>query len=186
MAENTMRYVISIMAADRPGIVAAVSGAVCALSGNIVSLSQTVINDYFTIILIADFPEKTALETLKDNVEKSGAPGEFSVMARCYESAGASSELESAGAAQYMLCATGLDRKGIIYQISKTLGNKGINILDIATYLQGDQFVLVAQIIMPAGVDVRFLQDEIAAIGASHNIAVTLQHLDIFKETNRI
>jgi glycine cleavage system transcriptional repressor len=174
------------MSADRPGIVAAVSGAVLELSGNIVALSQTVLNEYFTIILIADFPERVTAEHLRKQVENAAPPGEFSVMVRPYETTRVSSPFLSSGANQYVLSATGLDRKGIIHRISRTLADRDINILDIATYLKGDQFVLVAQIVVPPDVDVRCLQDKLSAIATSHSISINLQHIDIFKETNRI
>ena len=174
------------MAEDRPGIVAAVSQAVLKLDGNIVALSQTVLNDYFTIILIADFPEKVSAEKLRECVENAGSSGEFSVMSRPYQPSSTSSWFSSAESTQYMLTATGTDRKGIIHQISQSLATKGINILDIATYLEADKFILVAQIVVPSDINVRCLQDELSAIGVSKNISINLQHIDIFKATNRV
>lgn len=186
MTELPNRYVLSIMAKDRPGIVAAISRAVLKLNGNIIALSQTVLNDYFTIILIADFPEEVTAEQLREYVENSGLPGEFSVITRPYQPSSSLHGFSPSDTTQYVLTATGTDKKGIIHQISQSLATKGINILDIATYLEMDTFILVAQILVPSGINIRCLQDELAAIGTSKNISINLQHIDIFKATNRI
>lgn len=174
------------MAADRPGIVSAASETIFKLSGNIVALSQTVLKDYFTILIIADFPSNIAVDKLRTEVERGGNPGEFAVMVRPYEKTELPAVLLSPDATQFMLSATGDDRKGVIFQISRILGKNRINIMDIATHLEGNQFVLVAQILVPPDLDVRCIQDELAAIGTSGNLSIHLQHINIFKETNRI
>ena len=50
------KYIISVTAADRVGIVYSVTGALLDLGGNILELSQTVMRGYFTIILEVEFP----------------------------------------------------------------------------------------------------------------------------------
>jgi glycine cleavage system transcriptional repressor len=174
------------MAADRPNIVASISGAVRSLKGNIVALSQTVVEGYFTIIVVADFPASVKADVLRQRVEEGGDKDEFAVMVREYKAGVGVSDSGESESGQYILSATGEDRKGAIYDISITLGNLGINILDIATYLQGDQFVMVAQIQLPRDFDVEILQDKLAAIGSQGGFSIHLQHTDVFKETNRI
>ncbi len=186
MDNSTQRYVISIMAADRPGIVAAVSKTIYMLQGNISALSQTVVCNHFTILVIADFPAEITEQELHDKLEGAGEPGEFGVMVRKFKEPRISRELLSNNAPQYILSASGMDRKGVIYEISTTLGNNNINIIDIATYIEGDQFVMVAHIVVPPELDVRCVQDELHAIATSSDISLNLQHINIFRETNRI
>ena len=186
METRAKRYVLSIMSADRPGIVAAISGAIRELDGNIVALSQTVIEGYFTILVIADFPAKVSPEKLTTRVEAGGEVGEFRVMVMESGVRSLKHSGERLTPASYVLSAKGMDRKGAIHEISSALGECDINIIDIATYLEGKEFVLVAQIEVPHDFDVLFLQDKLAAMGDSGNFSINLQHSNIFKATNRI
>jgi len=173
------------MSEDRPGIVASVSGSVLELEGNILALSQTVVEGYFTIILIAEFPEKVKEEILRQKLVGAGKSGEYSVIVREYKTPKLPDALQRE-TTQYVLTATGTDTRGIIHLISSNLGQRGININDIASYLEGDQLILVAQLLVPKDVDILCLQDEIAAIGMREKLSIHLQHINIFRETNRI
>ncbi len=184
MSDN-IRYVISVMAADKPGIVAAISGAIFQLKGNIVALSQTVLEGYFTIILVADFPHSVTAESLQQKIETADPEGQFNVIVCPYQQIFLPKNLQE-GTTEFVLTARGKDRRGIIYRISKTLADKGINILDIATYLEGNQFVLIIHLLIPAEIDVWCLQDELMALSTPQNFSLSLQHIDTFKETNRV
>ena len=48
-------YIVTVTAADRVGIVHAVTGSIRDLRGNILELSQTVMWGYFTIIVAVEF-----------------------------------------------------------------------------------------------------------------------------------
>ena len=52
------KFILSIMSQDRVGIVADVAGAIKALRGNLEDMTQTVLRGYFTMILLAEFPDK--------------------------------------------------------------------------------------------------------------------------------
>jgi predicted amino acid-binding ACT domain protein len=185
MTSTTRKYSISLMAEDRPGIVAAVSGSILDLQGNIIAISQTVVNGYFTIILVTEFPESVSPELLQQKLIDSGRAGEYSVMVRNYVEPHLAASLQS-GSSQYVLTATGPDTSGIIHLISINLARRGVNILDISGHREYDQLILVAQLDVPQDVDILCLQDELAALGMKKNISIHLQHINIFKETNRI
>jgi len=179
------KFTISLVSEDRPGIVANVSAAVFELEGNILGLSQTVVEGYFTIILVGEFPGTVTSEGIRKTIEKSGGTGEYSVIVRDYKKPRLPAYLEK-DATEYVLTATGPDNKGIIHHISRTLSGRGINILDIAVYKEKDQVMIVAQVLVPHSVDLFCLKDELAALGMSQKLSVHLQHINIFKETNRI
>ena len=182
---RTKKYAISIMSEDRPGIVASVSGGILDLQGNIAAISQTVVNGFFTIILVAEFPEHVTAEVLQDKMLKSGGAGEFGVIVKDYKEPPVPDSLKS-GSRQYVLTANGPDASGIVFLISMNLSRRGINILDISGHKEQDQIILVAQLEVPDNIDLQCLQDELAAIGMKKNISIHLQHINIFKETNRI
>jgi len=173
------------MSEDRPGIVASVSECLLALRGNIAAISQTVVNSYFTIILVVECPADISAEILQKKLLQSGHEGEYSVIVREYREPVATEEKQG-HSRQYVLTITGADTSGIVHQISSNMAKRGVNILDISGHRENDQIVLVAQLVVPEEIDLMCLQDELAAIGMKKNISVHLQHINIFKETNRI
>ena len=62
------RYVIGLMAANRTGILAAVTTAMAELGGDIQEVSQTVMQKFFTIILAADFPDHRQAEVIVEHL----------------------------------------------------------------------------------------------------------------------
>lgn len=183
------KYTISVLTGDRPGIVAAISGAVSELDGNILALSQTVVSDYFTIILVVEFPGSTTGSQVEKAITDAGETGEFSVIVRDYvDSAGRPGPYGSITpkGEQYVLTAHGEDTRGLIYQISSSLAKKGINILDIAVYMKGGNVVLVAQLFVPFETDLPRLRQDLEKLEANPEMRIHLQHIDIFNQTNRI
>ena len=54
-----MRAVITVVGNDKPGIIAAVSGALAEKKVNILDISQTIMQDVFTMIMLVDSGEMT-------------------------------------------------------------------------------------------------------------------------------
>ena len=64
------RIVVTVLGADRCGIVAAVAGALSECNGNIVDISQTILSGIFTMTMLVDLDEtKTTFDTLRDYAE---------------------------------------------------------------------------------------------------------------------
>lgn len=185
MNDITKKFAVSVMSEDRPGIVASLSGCILEMRGNITAISQTVVNGYFTIILVVECPSDISAEILQKNLLHTGQEGEYSVIVREYREPIAPEE-ETGHSQQYVLTITGTDTSGLVYQISSNMARRGVNIVDISGHRENDQIVLVAQLVVPEKIDLMCLQDEFAAIGMKKNISVHLQHINIFKETNRI
>ena len=177
-------FIVSVMAKDRPGIVAAVSGAVAALGGNITHLSQTVLREYFTIILSLEAPDSLDTETLRETVAAAGAPGEFQVGAAVFEEGGdwrGGRPLE-----RFVLTARCRDRTGIIHRISRTLADASINIDDFYAYVLEGELIMILQLGVPAGVSIPQIQEDLERLAREEGISAHLQHEDIFRATTEL
>ena len=62
------RYIITFMAANRVGILAAVTTSLAELGGDIQEVSQTVMQRFFTIIMSAEFPENRDPSVIIDHI----------------------------------------------------------------------------------------------------------------------
>lgn len=61
------RIVVTVLGADRSGIVAAVATQLSTHNGNIVDISQTIIGGIFTMTMLVDLDEtKTPFDVLRD------------------------------------------------------------------------------------------------------------------------
>ncbi len=70
---DSMRAVISVVGKDRPGILAFVSGYCAERNINIVDVTQKVLQDLFTMIMIADFPlDAGHFQETADDLEERG------------------------------------------------------------------------------------------------------------------
>lgn len=177
-------FIVSVMAKDRPGIVAAVSGAVAALGGNITHLSQTVLRGYFTIILSLEAEDSLDAETLRERIAASGGPGEFQVGAAPFEDTEpwhGDRPLE-----RFVLTARCRDRSGIIHRISRTLAEASINIDDFYAYVLDGELIMTLELGVPSGVSVPEIQKDLERLAEEEGIVAHLQHEDIFRATTEL
>ena len=178
-------YVLNVMADDRPGIIAAVSGVIVCLHGNIDACSQTVLGGYFTQILVVSLPDPMDPEALADKVRRSqlGSDG-LQVVARPYTSPPA--RATKCPVDTFVITAFGKDKPGIIHRFSQYLAGKDINVVDLYWDCQDEDFVLVSQVQIPSRWDLSMLQADLEEIGREQDFAVRLQHENIFVATNQL
>jgi predicted amino acid-binding ACT domain protein len=172
------------MSRDRVGIVAGVTRAILDLRGNVEALSQTVLRGYFTFILTVRFPEPRGIDEVRGAVEGSGAAGELSVSVKVREDAAA--KASAVDGDQFVITIMGKDRPGVIARISSYLSSRSINIVDLYAYTEGDNFVMVSQVLIPRAMDVRQLQIDLESLPLGSDLLIRLQHEDIFVATNEI
>jgi glycine cleavage system transcriptional repressor len=75
----------------------------------------------------------------------------------------------------YVLTVHGGDRPGIVSAVTGELAAAGGNITDLTTRLTGSLYLLVAEVDLPADVDVDALTARLAATGESLGVGVTLR-----------
>jgi glycine cleavage system transcriptional repressor len=172
--------VISVMAKDRPGIVAEVTAGISALGGNLADLRESVLCGYFTMILIAGFPSEVSIEDVESALVDATAS---SVSVALHEG----SLTEAADTEHdYVLSAVGRDRVGLVAQVSNFCFERGVNILDLASHVEADQYTMMLQIDLSGLQSLDTFKKEISAFGKESGLNLVLQHNDIFRATNEI
>ncbi len=176
-------FIVSVMAADRPGIVAAVSGAVAGLGGNITHLSETVLRGYFTIIFSLEAPETLEPDELRTAVAHSGEKGEFEVgvLPFCESRQAPDKRTE-----RFVLTAKCTDRRGIISRISRTLSDAGINIDDFYAYVHESDLIMILELAVDSPEALAQAQEELDELARAAAVSVHLQHEDIFRATTEL
>lgn len=179
------RYIIGLMAANRTGILAALSTALAELGGDIHEASQTVMEKFFTIILAADFPDHRDPQVIVDHIRGICSPFGVEVYLKDPER----EKLQEGPNGQFEKCfltLTGHDTPGIIRQISARLARDEIDIRDLYALRRENEkaFVMILELAIPPGVDILALQGELEQLGAPIGLSATLQHANIFAATN--
>lgn len=177
-------YVISIMTRDRVGIIADVTGTIRNLGGNLADLSQTVLGGYFTMILIASFPPAVTPKVLRERLGNLDPDEPFEVGIKLRRDPGPATAVAHEN--RYVLTAVGPDKIGLVAALSGFLREKGINIEDLATLVEGAQYWMILQVTLPAGTEIGKLKRSLKLVMAEVGVSAELQHHDIFRATNEV
>jgi len=179
------RYIITIMAANRVGILAAITKALYELKGNLLEVSQTVLQQFFTIILSAEFPTEHEPQVIIDHLNDIGRSFglEINLKDPDRETLQPAPDQESE---KFFLTATGSDKPGMIRELTARLSQESIDVTDLYARRESPshRFVIVMELAVPTGIDTLMLKKDMEAIGEEVGLAVALQHENIFTVTN--
>lgn len=145
-------FALTIIGRDRPGIVSDVTEILFNIGCNIADSSCSILGGQFAMILILAHPDYTDRESFG----KAFAPleeSELSVFLRTLKPGGEIHQ-ESDGEI-CMISVYGSDKPGIVFRVSKELGERKVNITDLNTKLIGSEdrpvYVMMLEAILPPG-----------------------------------
>lgn len=163
---------VSAIGADRPGIVAAVTGALAEVGGNLEDTSMTILRGHFAMTLVV------ACDRTAEQVEAALAPvaEELGLLASVREV----SEHAEAGppGEHHVLTLHGADRPWIVARVSGLVAASGGNVTDLVTRLAGPLYVLTMELDLPVGVDSSALSAQLAELAADLGVEASLRPAD--------
>jgi len=174
------------MSHDRVGIIYDVSSAISEMQGDIADLRQSVLRGYFTMILVASFPEGTTEDAIQRRlraIDREGAPP-LEITVRQVGDVGPdedSAVLENA----YVLTASGADRIGFVATVSSFCAQNGVNILDLSTAVDDGTYIMILLVDL-SPCNVGEIRQKLRRFGQETGFNVVLQHYDIFKATQEV
>lgn len=159
------RFVITLTAANRVGILAAVSNALTELGGDLWHISQTVVEKFFTMIIAADFPEGRTADVVLDHIRDVCGPYAVEVSLKEPAQEKLPDDPED-GMGQYFLTIEGKNQPGIIRLVSGRLAHDQIDIVNLEAVRldEGDKFLFSMEIATPKGTNVDQLQSDLASL----------------------
>lgn len=174
-----MKYIISVLCLDRPGIVFNMSSAVARQGGNIDDMRQDVIEGYFTGVMAVTFENDCNIDKLKEDMNITGE-GEVSIIP--YKENDFAFETQE----KYVLTVSCKEQKGIVAAITSYLYDNKINIDSISAFAEGDKFVIVTELSVPGSKAALKIKNDIRKIGKGWDLSVHLSHENIYLATNTI
>ncbi|MFW5802839.1 MAG: glycine cleavage system protein R [Verrucomicrobiota bacterium] len=178
-------FALSIMTRDRVGIVADITTALRNLNGNLADLSQTVLRGYFTMIVIASFPENVSAGDIRAEFATLSGDDPFEVGVKPFEPNKAGT-VSAGRTSRHVLSVSGPDRVGFVAAVSQELVRWSINIDDIASTVRDGQYVMFLLLELPVDLSMNDFRKGLDAATADIGAVYQLQHDDIFRATNEI
>lgn len=187
---------MSALGADRPGIVAAVSGVLVDLGCNLEDSTMTILRGHFAILLVVAAPAEVTSDVLEDALgpvsetfdltvavrrltetpERSGETGTSQVSGEVRASA-AEAPVDALGEA-WTIAVHGADRPGIVHAVAGALAEVKGNVVDLATHLVGEPeapvYVMTMRATLPAGEAGEAAAQHVARAAAALDVRCTI------------
>jgi glycine cleavage system regulatory protein len=168
--------VLALIGSDRPGLVETVAAIIAAHRGNWVESRMIQLAGKFAGILRAELPP----EAVDDAVRALGGL-ESRGLRVVVETAARKARPPKDASRTMVLDLVGLDRPGIVYEISQVLANSGINVEELTTNrssapMSGDiLFQARAQVALPSSTDLAQLRVALERVGNDLMVDVRLE-----------
>ena len=148
------RLWLSALGADRPGIVAAVSGVLVDLGCNLEDSTMTILHDHFAVLLVVSAPDDVTAAALESALGAVAQRFELVVAVRPLTDTGSRGEDRTA-VEPWTVAVHGADRPGIVRDVTTALADAGGNVVDLSTHLVGGAgapvYVMTLRVTLPGG-----------------------------------
>jgi glycine cleavage system transcriptional repressor len=185
------RLWLSALGADRPGIVAALSGVLVDLGCNLEDSTMTILQGHFAVLLVVAAPDGVTAATLDDALREVAGRFELVVAVRPLADTQTPDTqppgAPAPGAAAppptepWTIAVHGADRPGIVREVTGALAKAGGNVVNLSTHLVGDAdapvYVMTLSVTLPAGP-----AGETAADGIRRTVAALDVHCSVHRD----
>lgn len=149
----TSEFAVWAMGADRPGIVAAVTGVLYRMGCNLKDCSMTVLSGHFAMMMLVERSDDLGPDALEAELARAEGCAELTLAVRAVgESASIMVEGEP-----YIVSVYGADHPGIVHRIATVLADHSVNITDVNTRVIGADgepvYAMLLEVRLPANLD---------------------------------
>lgn len=141
---------ITVVGADRPGIVATVTKVLFERGCNLEDVSSTILRGHFSMMLVVSAPEE--LDAARLEAELNDAGGELGLIVTVRPVPRAEGDVVEP---THMVSVYGADRPGIMFKVAEALAAQGANITDLTSRVIGEDsapvYALMLEVAFPEG-----------------------------------
>ena len=168
---------ITAIGADRPGVVAGVTGALAELDGNLEDTSMTILGGRFAMVLIVAVPEGVGVAEVEQALAGPAAELHLDISVHPSEAGPPRTAGERWSVAVY-----GADRPGIVHRFATVLADHGANVTDLATRVIGDVdhpvYAMLMDVAVPESADADALGNRLADTAAEIGVECSMHRSD--------
>ena len=170
-------WIIIMTAANRAGILAAVTRAMHDLKGDLRESSQTVVRGFFTMIFSADFPETIGQEVIRDHLQDVCRPFSIDLAVRDPET---HLPVYAAGVQDtraFRLRVGGRNEPGFLQVLSQLMARLDIDItgMHAVRTAENGEFEMILKLALPSSVVPDHLLQEIETVGRNFGTTAELR-----------
>ena len=167
--------VVTAVGADRPGIVAAITGALLELGGNLEETRAALLRGSFATVLAVAVPDGVGREEVQAALRPVALELGLGLWVGDAEPRTEAPPLPRAVVSVY-----GADHPGIVHAMATALAGAGANIVDLSSRLVGDPpiYVLGIEVELPAGADAVSLRRALAPVAAQSGVELAIESED--------
>jgi glycine cleavage system transcriptional repressor len=163
---------VTAVGADRPGIVAALTGALLEIGGNLEDMRAALLRGSFATVLAVALPDEVG----PAEVEAALRPVADELGLGLWVGA-AAPQRPGAPLRRCVLSVYGADHPGIAHGFARALADRSANIVDLSARLVGDPpiYVLGIEVELPPSLEVGALAAALAPVAEEHQVEMTLE-----------
>jgi glycine cleavage system transcriptional repressor len=169
---------ITAIGADRPGVVAAVTGVLADLEGNLEDSSMTILGGRFAMVLIVAVPDSLSADEVHAALEGPAAELGLDVSVSPSDTTGPSRTGEPWSVTVY-----GADRPGIVHRFAQVLADAGVNITDLTTRVIGSSdrpvYAMLLDVILPDAVGPDDLRQRLTLVARELGVECSMHAADV-------
>ncbi len=168
---------VTAIGRDRPGIVAAVTGALLDLGGNVEDSQMSILGGHFAVMLLVEIPAGTERERVVERLGEVAQEHELEAISVAEVSDGAVRPAPPS----HVLSVYGADRPGIVHAIASALAEVEVNITDLETKLTGTSetpvYVMVLEVALGDAVSDN-VETALRLAAGKAGVEISLRELD--------
>ncbi len=166
-------FAVTAVGADRPGIVAAVTGAFADHGCNLEDSSMTILRGQFAMMLVVDAPAGVGAGELEAALAGPASDLDLVVTVRP-----AGEPAAEPGADSWTVSVYGADHPGIVHGVAALLADRAVNIVDLSTRVVGTPespvYTMILEVTLPPGGDPHQLQADLDATAGELGVTCRL------------
>ncbi|MCU1462105.1 MAG: amino acid-binding protein [Acidimicrobiales bacterium] len=144
-------FAVTAVGADRPGIVAAVTGVFVEHGCNLDDCSMTILRGHFAMMIVVDAPARLDADALEQALATPAAAYDLVLAVRAIDDERPPSPSGDA----WNVAVYGADRPGIVHRVTSLLAAEGANVVDLSTRVIGPAdrpvYAMLLDVTLPSG-----------------------------------
>ena len=169
---------ISAIGADRPGIVAAVTGVLVEQGCNLEDTSMSILRGHFAMMLVVSAPDAVDAGSLERALGAAAEQLDLVVAVRAIDD----DVPMSPPGAPYALSVYGADRPGIVHRVTVALADLRVNVVDLATRMIGGSerpvYAMLLDVTLPPDVAVEAVEARLGEVCGDLGVEWSLHPAD--------
>jgi glycine cleavage system transcriptional repressor len=167
-------FAVSALGADRPGIVAGVTGVLVDVGCNLEDTSMTILRGHFAMMLVVAGPDDLSAVRLEEALAPVAADLDLVMAVRAIDDDVPTSPVGD----DWVVSVYGADRPGIVHQVTRLLAERGVNVVDLSTKVIGDPdrpvYAMVLEVTLPKGTEPGDLERDLRSLAGELGVECSL------------